>query len=402
METLPVSNQPKPAASPNAAPKPSPAPAPKSAAPSPAPEKKPDPAPIEEDFVSDLEKLGSDPDEQKSEAPPDPEAPEVPEIDVEKPEKPPVAPEKGSDEPKSAGELRKAYNTVKTERDTLKKQIEDMGKRTAKDDPETKAIIESATKANARLQELESEIKHLKYERSSEYKDRFEKPIEKAFNSAISEVKQMTVSTDEGDRAATTDDFNAILRAPTQQAATMAKNMFGDAAAEVLAHRREILKLNQQRQDAIEEYRTKGAESEKEQTAKHATESQRLRVVWEQESKGVLEKYPQFFGPEEGDDEGNKFLEDGFKLADLAFLGTDRLPPEKLLQIRADVRARAAGFGRAVIKSKRLEAKVAALEKELQQYKASEPGTGGNPGTKETIPADEDYEAGLMKLASQQ
>lgn len=357
----------------------------------PAAAPKPETKTDEDDFASDLDKLGSEPEEPIEE-----EKPPV----VEPVAKPSPAPEKGKEttEPQSAGDLRKAYSTVKTENATLKKQLEELGKRTSKDDPETKAIIEDATRNRNRLQELEAEIKNLKYERSAEYKDKFEKPLEKAFRSAISEVEQMTVTTEDGERAATSQDLTALVRMPTQQAATMAKSMFGDAAAEVLSYRRKILDLDQQRKEAVEEYRTNGAKSEQEQTAHQATETQRLRGVWEQESKGVLEKYPQFFGPEEGDDEGNATLEKGFKLADLAFLGAEGLPPEKLLQIRADIRARAAGFGRMVQRNKRLEVKIDALTKELEQYKSSEPGTGGNAGTKEVV--EEDWEAGIDKLAS--
>lgn len=356
----------------------------------PAAPAKSDPKPDEDDFSSDLDKLGSEPDEPIVE-----KAPEVEPV-----AKTPSAPEKGkeTDEPQSAGDLRKAYSSVKTERDALKKQVEDLGKRTSKEDPETKAIIEDSTRAKTRLQELETEIKNLKYERSSEYNDRYRKPMEKAFQSAIKEVTQMTVTTDEGERPATSEDFTALIRVPTQQAASRAKNMFGDAAAEVLGYRRKILDLDQQRQEAVEEYRTKGAQSEQEQIAHQATETQRLRGVWEQESKGVLEKYPQYFGPEEGDDEGNATLEKGFKLADLAFLGAEGLPPEKLLQIRADIRARAAGFGRMVQRNKRLEVKVEALTKELEEYKRSEPGTGGNAGTRQVV--EEDWEASIDKLAT--
>lgn len=394
METL-TASKPAPAAKPSSMPSTSvpiiDAKLPAGETKSPATPEKPDPKPEEDDFASDLDKLGSEPEEPIEEE----KAPVA-----EPAAKTPPAPEKGkdTDEPKSAGDLRKAYSTVKTERDALKKQVEDLSKRTSKDDPETKAIIEDSAMAKTRLQELETEIKNLKYERSSEYKDKFEKPLEKAFRSAISEVEQMTVTTDEGERAATSQDLTALVRMPTQQAATMAKSMFGDAAAEVLSYRRKILDLDQQRKEAVEEYRTKGAQSEQEQTAHQATETQRLRGVWEQESNGVLEKYPQYFGPEEGDDEGNATLEKGFKLADLAFLGAEGLPPEKLLQIRADIRARAAGFGRMVQRNKRLESKVEALTKELEQYKSSEPGTGGNAGTKQVV--EDDWEASIDKLAS--
>jgi len=210
----------------------------------------------------------------------------------------------------------------------------------------------------------------------------------------LSEISILDPQTQQ-QRPVTSQDMLNLVNLPLGEARAMANSVFGDFADDVMTHRKEIRNLFAQRNDALKEAKEKGAEREKlrkeqfEQFTKQTGEQ--VKKTWEAANEAAKkdERYGKYFVEVEGDEDGNQRLGKGFQLVDRAFSDpspTDpRLTPEQRAEIvrrHAAVRNRAAAFGRLVLGTTQLEAKLAEAQKELEQYKASTP----SPNT-ETKPA---------------
>jgi len=186
-------------------------------------------------------------------------------------------------------------------------------------------------------------------------------------------------------RQALPEDFDRIARVMDDDAAAdTATELFGNKAPVVLYHRERVQELNEARQKAIEDYKKLGGEREKQWREQSAREREAIGKLWQQVNVEAVEKYPKWFKPSEGDDEGNRLLEEGFKLADAAFSENGGMNPEQRVRLHSAIRNRAAGFSRVVHQNKQLAVKVKELEKALEAYKTSEPGAGDGGGKKST------------------
>lgn len=301
--------------------------------------------------------------------------------------------------PTKAKELREAYELTKKERDKLKEEVESLRKSTPKDDPERSALTERLTKEEKRRQELEEEIKYLNYERSDEYKQKYLDPLNKAYTRALKEIKEFTITEDNGnERPATADDFAIVMRLGPGEVVNRTKAWFGEAAAEVRAMRRQILELNEKSEEAVKEYREKGTQVEQSKVAEKAKQTEQAKALWDQHHKEALEKYPEYFAPKDGDEERNKALESGFAMTELFFNPPKDIPLEKRVNLASQIRHRVAGFGPLVIENKRLKEKLASLEKELEEFKESEPSKGD--GNRVSSSAPKTWEQELDELAA--
>lgn len=316
--------------------------------------------------------------------------------DTEKAEETAKAPQK---KPSPVESLRTAYEKSKTRITELENEVKRF-RESPPEDPEKKSLAEKLEAIDKRRAELEDELRFANYERHPEYKEKYEAPISAALKVAYADIQEFDVITEDGNaRKATPEEFNALVNMGSKQALAVAKELFGDAAPEVLAHRRKILELNESRKQAVEDYRKKGSEREAanaEATKKH---HETMARSWEKLTKDAVEKYPQYFKPEDGDEDGNRLLEQGFKLADLAFTGIQNLKPDEIVKVHAAVRNKAAGFDRMVLRAKRLADRVSELETELAQFKESEPPAGDGAGEKAKAPAS--WEDEIDALARQ-
>jgi hypothetical protein len=283
----------------------------------------------------------------------------------------------------TAREVREWGQSLHRENVALKKQMEELKNAKPKDDP-TKTYQEKLAEMEKRQQQLQEELKFTNYERSDEYKQQYMVPLHKAYQAAFNDLAEITVEADDGTtRKATEDDFRVVTQLPLGLAKAKARELFGDLAEDVMAHRRRVIELNEARKEALETYKTKGVEREQQTAAQREAARKARQELFEASIKEAPEKFPEYFAPIEGDDEGNALLESGNKLADMAFKGAQGLSEEALVKAHAEVRLRAGAFSREVLKNKRLKERVAALEEELKAFKASEP-TGGDTGRDET------------------
>jgi GrpB-like predicted nucleotidyltransferase (UPF0157 family) len=326
--------------------------------------------------------------EVKEQAPPeiddneflvDPAKPE--ELEAKKPEEAkPQAPDQG---PVKAPELRAAYAKVKSRVAELEKQLTEVKSKPV-DDTERKTFTDQIVGLNKKLEEAVGNLKFVAYEQSDEYKQKYETPFVETWNEGVQQITTLTVSTDEGTRKGTAEDFQSIMReSDNERAATIATEMFGPNAFYVLSQRRELQKLNNARVKALGEYKSSMAERTKTETeaaikAKEGAEAARIQrlTTFKKYNEEAATKYPDWFAPLEGDEEGNKLLEKGLKDADLAFQGGNGLTPEQVIKLHSAIRNRSAAFGRLTYRLKQKDLKIAELEKALTEIRGSAPGDG--------------------------
>jgi hypothetical protein len=320
---------------------------------------------------------------------PDPEPEPTPEpTPTGEPETTPPADPKAAADPKKKVNPWKLVDEYKAKVAKLETDVAEAGKRGIPK-PEWDAIQEKLTKTEARAKELEEEIKYVNYTKSEEYRTKYQEPYEKAWGRAMGELKELTVDDGQGNpRAVNTEDLLELVNLPLVKAKQLATEKFGDFADEVMGHRKEIRKLHDEQSAALEQARKVAGERET-ATAGQVKEMQGAVLKdWNTFNEEILghEKYGTYFKPVEGDEQGNQRLAKGFELADRAFSESAMAPGltaeqrKSIVQRHAVVRNRAAAFGRLVYQIETAQSRIAELEKELGQYKGSEPGaTGSQP-----------------------
>jgi hypothetical protein len=243
------------------------------------------------------------------------------------------------------------------------------------------------------------------YEKSPEFKEKFHKPWVDTYNEGVTEATRLSVpnvdSMGEKDgtaRKLTKEEFDSIVTDPDLDSAIdKAEKLFQNAtrANQVLDYRKKFIAATRAMEAAKAEYKTKGAEMEKQTAVQRAETERQEAALWENHNKEWTEKNPQWTKADEGDDEGAKKLELGYKAADIAFGDTSHLTPEKRAKLFADTRNRAAAFGHVAYKLEKAAARITELEAKLKEFEESEPGKGTLKS--DTPPAEETFEQRLLK-----
>lgn len=304
------------------------------------------------------------------------------------PTKPAVTPEpidkKKTNPWKVIDEHKKARATLESELADLKKLIAN---------PEVrKSEVERLTAAEKRNQELEEHIKFVDYSKSTEFQDKYQKPYEAAWTRAMSELKELTVTDPiTGDpRAMSPNDLLELVNMPLLKAREMAEDLYGSAANEVMAYRKEIKGLYEQQAGALENARKQGTEKHQKDTAAHTAQMESIRAEtatkWEEYNKAILanETTGHYFKPVEGNEEVNKRLEAGYKFVDETMALNPlnpKLTPEQrqeAIKRHASLRARAAAFGRMRHDLETARKELESTRKKLADFEETVPTTGSD------------------------
>jgi hypothetical protein len=427
------------------APAPAPAPAP-SPSPSPAPAPKPVPAaPQPESNGSINDSLKELQDLYNENAAPDKPAPKPVKNGNGKPEKAkaPEAPEtpeeadpdreaevevesKATEEQPKPGEAAKPakrespwqlVHKREAEIKELRKQLEEKSKPV--EDVEKKQLLEYKAKMDERLKQLEEEVEYSSFERSDKYKQQYESPYVDAYIAGRSKTASLKIGDGNGGfRQGTAEDFDSLMRIAANDddaAADKATELFGAKAPLVLYHIERVKELNAAKHKAVEEYRTKGTErqkqfAEQQQLTQKQQEEQHkaLATEFNTAKQAAIEKF-EWLRPKEGADKRNELLQKGFDLNDRAFSdgqplkeGQKPMTPVELSRLRAAMYNKASAFDAVRHEHKEAVAKIAELEEKLKQYEESEPKNGTERGveTPRFGSAMDAAEAGLRKLGT--
>lgn len=327
---------------------------------------------------------------QKAEA----EAKEKADGNVKGQEKPAETTPPAADESQTlkAPELRAAYKAKKAEAADLSQKYQQAEARIKEleakvgDGSQLTKVQQMHEAAQKRIAELEEAIKFSDYEKSPEYKEKYHAPFVEAYSAgrnkvgSLKVIERSTVDEATGEkritqpgRKATPEDFDALMRVSDDgEAAMMADQLFGPMANLVMYHREKVLDLNGSRAKAIEDFRKQGGEREQQFAAQTQAMQERAKQIYHQAVQTGVEKHPQWFKPEDGDDQGKQMIEKGLANVDLLF-SDNKLAPEQLAVAHAALRNMAGHFPYLALKLHRVSAERDALREELKQYKESEP-----------------------------
>lgn len=285
--------------------------------------------------------------------------------------------------------LRETYELTKSEKTKLEARVQELERtreegtkaEVAKATAELQKQIEDIRKAR---EDSETELRFANYVRSGEYKEKYQAPLQAAYHQALQDIKGVQVIDEDGatPRDASAAELKAILEAPSAaKAAQLANEIFGSAAPLVMQHRADILKLENARRTAVEDYKTKGAERERLRAEEAQQRQKVVRSRWEDSVNQTVSERPALYARPKDDEALGKVWDDGDKLVKLAFLG--EIPPEVdagpdpgdlALTAQAEVAARVRGFNVLAHRNVALRREVASLKAALEKVKGSEPG----------------------------
>jgi hypothetical protein len=319
--------------------------------------------------------------------------------EVVPPKKPDEQPTDQPPKPVKAAELRAAYDNLKKEkREVLEPKIQQLEAKLkeleARQPEDTKPLVEKITAAEKRAAELEQHIQFVDYQKSQEFQTKYQQPYVEAWTKAVADFGQLSVrmpdGTDEATgepkfttRQATADDLLYLANLPLSQMDDQAEAMFGKSAPRVIRHVERVRELSDAQNRALSEAQKKGAEWSKTRQVQMQQFQQQQHTLWTDYNKQIAERFPEMFGPKEGDAEGNALLAKGFEQADRLFAPTPATQPkttEERIQFHALLRNKIANHDRLAKRLRTVSAELAEARKALEEYEKSAPpaGKGGD------------------------
>lgn len=254
----------------------------------------------------------------------------------------------------------------------------------------------------AEMTRLKTHLAEAAYEYSDEYKARFVEPWQRTLQSTLAMVDQMATPVDEEtgqSRKTTSADFQRVFSAPVGEQADVAHKLFGTNALRIIAQIDRLNELKQQAESAVKSQR-EGLDGKRKQFEEfQKQEHQKYSSLRDQSRAELVEKYPQFFAPDEADPEASEALASGFAFVDKAAEKAHELSPDERAAYAEVIRARAAWFPRGFKELSKAKEKISSLESELSKYRASDPGSDKDKGT---VPVKKsEFGSGIQGLAEQ-
>jgi hypothetical protein len=305
--------------------------------------------------------------------------------------------------PIKAASLRENYDLVKnklSQAEAKLKEYEEKLKSPPKiSEEEKKSYEEKVTASEKRRAELEEHMKFVDYSKSEEFKTKYEKPFFDAYTEGRNKISTLMVNDEETGtlRKATAEDFDSIMRLNDDEAAAAKiEELFGTGVKALMAAnaREKAATAFGLKNKALDEFRAKGSEFEKLRGEQMKKQSEEVAKIWSEEKSSGADRHPHLFKTIENDNTGNSILEDGYRLADLAFGALDaenaaklpqwvkdrmvngNLPPQELAKLHAAVRNKAGAFDRLAFQNKQYKSEIETLKKKLSGLQASEPSDG--------------------------
>lgn len=306
--------------------------------------------------------------------------------------------------PAKIDELRTAYGQRVSELKAARAEITTLKAAKPADDPEKKTIVEQNQKHQARIKELEEELKFTSFEKTDEYKKEYWAPFQESYDRGRALASSLKVAVEDGSqRQGTAKDFETImLIGDESEAIAKAKELFGDGAPAVLYHRERVKETNARRAKSIDDYQEKGAERQKQKTEQTLADQQSAETKRTQRTerllalnKATIEARKETMAADETDEVGKKILSAEEAMVNLFFgiltpeqeadlpekvrakLVDGRLPDDEVVKLHSAMWTKARGYGFLLRKYNQTSARVKELEKELEAFQGSVPGVGG-------------------------
>lgn len=333
--------------------------------------------------------------EKKPEKPPE-KAQEQPQQQEAKPEGE-ASPETEDEEVSkftTAKNLREAYTKLKKQLAAREKEFEEFRSKPA-EDPEKPKLLETLSAREKRLKELEEQVKYYDYTKSSEYVEKYDKPYKEAWQYATQTATDLSVKREGAEpRKVTAEEFARIVNMRSEDDALEAAHSLFDGdklgnakAARIMEQREKIMQHYRAAENAKSDFAKNIEAREKELSAKQIAEreanAQRSKAqaeAFQKMNSEAEKKYPQWFSKADGDEQINKALETGKRMADTVFMGGQDLDSDTRVKMHSAAYMKIAGFDRLAIENGRLKTQMDKLQKALDGYKSSGPGNATGKG----------------------
>lgn len=350
--------------------------------------------------------------EQKPASKPSPET-KVEKPDQPKPDEQPAEPVK----PVKAAELRNAYEGLKKRvREELEPEVQRLRSKIQEQEKsgDPAPLVEKIKTLEERNAQLEKQIEYVDYTQSKDFIEKHHEPYRQAWEEAVAEFRELEVieKTPAGidemgepvfkvtTRPADESDLIKLGAMKISEMDRTAKKMFEDSASRAINHVQKLRQLVAARNKAIKEAQQKAGEWKMQQQSEMSNRTKQLASLWEGVTKTLEEKLPRAYKPDESDDVDKEAFTRGFALADLLFLGEAGLTPDQVealpttwkdsvkakqpmtdsqrVQLHAIARLKMANHDRQLAKLKVANDRIKELEKELAEFRKSEPEAGGS------------------------
>ena len=285
-------------------------------------------------------------------------------------------------------ELKKAYEAGKKTLKTAQARVQELEARVAELDGiattakgDTGPLAEQLAAAQKRIDEYEGRLRLKAYEESDEFKTKHLAPFKRAEARAFNDMKQLEYieGTDEttGElrtRPANENDFVELYNMPTGKAYALAKRVFGDSSQLVMQHYHSLHAAHEDMKEAIADYRTRGAEEEKQTQARTAQEREAADRMWRTANSDLQAKYFKDLGVDADDAETKELLAKSYSTVDKLFSGNGGMTMAEKVGLQASVRQRAALFGVTRKQLLKAQADLAEANKTIEELRGSSPG----------------------------
>lgn len=299
------------------------------------------------------------------------------------------------DNTKLPANFRKRLGEVNTELQAIKKERDDLKAKLETGDTKQPEVL------TAKIQELEKErdslkgqIGMLKYEKSPEYLKQYETPFLEAVEDAREAVIGLDIAITDADgmqstRAATWEDFSnlyALLNkaeAPEEKQAVYRKisEQFQGAAAEVKSHLVELNRQNKRAEKALASEKSNWQARKDQEAANEQVRAAKLNAAWKTLDTEVKAKKPDWFAEDKDDKEGNALLQEGYSIVNKYLAARGKMPVEDVMLLEAHIANRAAALPRMAHRVTQLQSKIESMQKIIDSYEKSGPGTGRRDGS---------------------
>lgn len=297
-------------------------------------------------------------------------------------------------------QLRDQLAKVTKEADTFKSRIATL-EATIKEHESKSGDITSLSETLAAkdktIAEITAELRAAKQEASPEFKDKWEKPFNQAADYAKREIEELTITdaaTDQS-RPATWNDFIAVYNLPKGQGIQKAKELFGDAAGEVVQHVTELKRHKYQYDNALAAEKGEWQARAKAQEASQAQQQEAVKAMSAKAYQGLIEKHPDWFGEDPNDPDGNAILTKG-----RAIVAAQPKTVQESAIHRANVFHRAAAFSRERYRNDKLISEVTALKQQIEELKGSKPGATKRTGEAQAVESKGFFESMEDEISS--
>lgn len=306
----------------------------------------------------------------------------------------PVEADLDGPEPVRVVELRTAYRQLKKQiKDQLRPEVTKLQGRIKELEAGTgdqTAITTELEGLKKRNQELEQEISFTNYSSSREFQEKYAAPYQEAWTRAVSDFNQLTVRIPSGTdpntgeptyrtRQASADDLLTLANMPLSEMDEKAEEMFGRSAARVIRHVERVRDLAIAQDKALADAKKNAGTRKTAMDAQTKASIEKGKQMWSSENKRLVEKYPSFFGPRNGDQEGNDLLTKGRAMADRIFVQTPENRPktaEEAVRLHALAYNKIANHDRLALRLKQANARISELQKIVDEYEDSNPPAG--------------------------